>query len=98
MKRTFWAVLLPALSVGALVLLQGEQIDIGTISKTPGQRPKMAIPDFRGAGDAQPLMAAFNQTLRSDVDGAGLFDMVPRAMFPLNVPQQPSDFTTPPPP
>jgi TolB protein len=98
MKRTFWAVLLPALSVGALVLLQGEQIDIGTISKTPGQRPKMAIPDFRGAGDAQPLMAAFNQTLRSDVDGAGLFDMVPRTMFPLNVPQQPSDFTTPPPP
>jgi len=98
MKRAFWAALLPALSVGVLVLLPGQQIDIGTISKKAGEKPRMAIPDFRGAGDAQPLMAAFNQTLWSDVSGAGLFDMVSKTYYPLTIPQQPSDFTTPPPP
>jgi TolB protein len=57
----------------------------------------MAIPDFRGAGDAQSFMAAFNQTLWADVDGAGLFKMVPKTMYPSAVPQQPSDFRQPPP-
>jgi len=62
-----------------------------------GQRPAMAIPDLRGSGDAQGLMAAFNETLWGDVQGAGLFRMVPKTSYPASIPQQPSDFRTPPP-
>jgi TolB protein len=68
-----------------------------TIKLQQGERPAMAIPDFRGTGDAQNFMGAFNQTLWADVDGAGLFKMVPKTMYPTGVPQQPSDFRQPPP-
>src|SRR5271157_3431731 len=64
---------------------------------TGGELPTIAIPVFRGAGNAQNFMGAFNQTLRSDVDSAGLFKMVPVTSLPLFTPQQPSDFVTPPP-
>jgi TolB protein len=43
-------------------------------------------------------MATFNSTLWSDLDGGGIFKMVPKTMYPTTVPQQPSDFRTPPPP
>ncbi len=94
MSRLLWLSALPA---GALFLLTAQQptLDIGTITK--GERPTMAIPDFRGAGEAQSFMPAFNQTLWSDVEGAGLFRMVSKSMYPLSVPQQPSDFVQPPP-
>ena len=60
-----------------------------------GQRPKMAIPDFRGSGAAQGFMGSFNQTLWSDIEGAGLFEMVAKTSYPTTVPQQPSDFRQP---
>ena len=37
-------------------------------------------------------MGAFNQTLWHDLDGAGIFKMVPKGSYPLSVPQQLSDF------
>jgi TolB protein len=94
MRRIFG---LAALSAGAILLLAAQQqtIDIGTITK--GERPSIAIPDLRGAGEAQPLMAAFNRTLWRDVESAGIFKMVSKSMYPTTVPQQPSDFTEPPP-
>lgn len=83
-----------ALAVGASVaVVTAEDIHI-VISK--GERPAMAIPDFRGSGEAQPLMGTFNQTLWGDIDGAGLFKMVPKTSYPVTVPQQPSDFREPP--
>jgi TolB protein len=57
-----------------------------------GERPAIAVPDLRGSGAAQPLMNAFNETLYNDLDASGLFKMVPKTMYPLQVPQQPSDF------
>jgi TolB protein len=62
-----------------------------------GQRPAVAIPDLRGTGAAQPLMGTFNQTLWNDIESAGLFKMVAKTMYPITVPQQPSDFREPPP-
>src|SRR5262249_44763217 len=61
------------------------------------QIPVMAIPDFRGAGDAQSHMSTFNETLWSDISSSGRIKMAPKAMYPLNVPQQASDLTVPPP-
>ena len=91
MRRLVW---LAIASIGASLVVMAQDV---TIKLQQGERPAMAIPDFRGAGDAQSFMDAFNQTLWADVDGAGLFKMVPKTMYPSAVPQQPSDFRQPPP-
>jgi TolB protein len=84
--------LLPlAFILAALCFALAAQDFSGTITK--GQQPHIAIPDLRGSGDAQKLMAVFNQTLWNDVNSSGLLKMVPKTSYPLNVPQQPSDFS-----
>src|SRR5713226_8063550 len=60
-----------------------------------GAKPSIAVPDFRGAGDTAPYMNVFNQTLFSDIQDAGLFNMASKSLYPLVVPQQPSDFQAP---
>jgi TolB protein len=92
MKKLLWA---GALGACALFLSTAQQIDLGTISG--GQRATIAIPELRGSGEAQNFMGAFNQTLRSDVQGAGMLKIVSPSMYPAFIPQQPSDFVTPPP-
>src|SRR5450432_43160 len=94
MKYLFWfAIAIFAItSMGALLVLTAQD---AVISIVGSGRPKMGIPDFRGAGEAQSFMGAFNQTLWDDVKGAGLFDMVAKTSYPTFVPQQPSDFQTP---
>lgn len=82
---------------GLLLALWAQQSDI-VIKLTAGEKPAMAVPDFRGSGAAQNLMGAFNQTLWGDLSGSGLFKMVPKTSYPLQAPQQPSDFREPPPP
>lgn len=69
--------------------------DRTTIVLSGGKQPRMGIPDFRGSGEAQNFMGAFNQTLWDDVKGVGLFDMVAKTSYPTFVPQQPADFQTP---
>ncbi len=83
----------------ALFVLGAQQstIDIGSVVK-PGALPAMAIPDFRGDAQAQGFMGAFNQTLWSDVSTAGVLKMVSKSLYPSFIPQQPADFTVPPPP
>lgn len=89
MKKLIWFALAICAS---LAVLSAEDI---RIVLQAGQRPKMAVPDLRGSGAAQPLMAAFNDTLWNDLDGAGLFDMVAKTSYPTMVPQQLSDFRQP---
>jgi TolB protein len=95
MKKAICLVLLLA---GVFLILDAQsQTDIvGIISKEAG-RPFIAIPDLKGSGEAQQFMTAFNGTLWGDVSGSGVFRMVPKTMYPLNPPQQPSDFVQPPP-
>jgi TolB protein len=88
MKRAVW---LAAAFAGLLPVLAAQQSDV-IIPITKGDRPAIAVPDLHGGGTAQPLMNAFNETLYNDLDGAGIFKMVPKTMYPLQVPQQPSDF------
>jgi TolB protein len=88
MKRAFRYT---AALVGLLMALAAQQPDIRAII-SGGTAPKIAVPDLRGSGAAQPLMNGFNQTLYDDLDASGLFKMVPKTMYPLQVPQQPSDF------
>src|SRR5215472_1401733 len=79
-----------------LLAQQGPIVKIPTI--TGGQQPAIAIPDFRGVGEAQALMPSFNQTLWTDVSNGAVFKMQSKSYYPKFIPQQPSDFTTPPAP
>jgi len=88
MKKFFW---LTAGLTGVLLVLAAQQSDV-IIKLEGGARPAIALPDLRGTGAAQPLMNAFNETLYDDLDASGLFKMVPKTMYPLQVPQQPTDF------
>ena len=69
--------------------------DIRGIVGASLQQPSIAVPDFRGAGDAQRFMTTFNQTLWSELAGSGALKMVDKSYYPLDVPQQPEDFKPP---
>jgi TolB protein len=86
--------LCPAM-IGCAILAAQQQptVNIGNISKEG--RPTIAVPDFRGAGEAQALMPAFNQTLWADISGGVVLKTIPKTMYPTTIPQQPSDFTQP---
>ncbi len=88
---------LTPLVLGALFLASGQQ---EVIIKVMGgaQKPALAVPDFRGGGDAAQHTGVFNETLYTDLDESGLFTMVAKSMFPLAVPQRPEDFRAPLPP
>jgi len=84
-----------ALAVAFLaVAVAAQQSDI-QIKLMQGERTAIAVPDFRGSGEAQQVMDAFNQTLYNDLDTSGLFRMVPKSMYPLETPQRPQDFRPP---
>src|ERR1035441_420071 len=78
---------------GALCTLAGQDATIWVPKE--GGIPAIAIPDFRGAGDAQKFMAAFNETLFADVKASGRLKVVAKTSLPTFVPQQPSDFQQP---
>ena len=78
----------------ALVAFAAQQSDV-VIKIAQGERVAIALPDFRGSGEAQKVMDAFNQVLFNDLDASGLFRMVPKTMYPLETPQRPEDFRPP---
>jgi len=90
-KKTILGV---AALLAVVFLAAAQQSDI-MIKITGGERAAIAVPDFRGAGQAQPYMNAFNETLFTDLESSGLFRMVPKTLYPLEVPQRPQDFLPP---
>jgi TolB protein len=55
---------------------------------------RLAVPDFKGVtGDPQtaPLNTVFNQTLWNDLDNSGVFEMVSKNFYPLQVPSTPNE-------
>ena len=72
--------------------LSGQEIT-GRI--TQGEKPSIAVIDFRGSGDAQRLMDTFNKTLWDQLSGAGVLEMRAKSMYPLQTPQRPQDFRPP---
>lgn len=63
-----------------------------------GAVPNIAVTDFRATGAAQQFMAAFNGTVRADLEGSPLVKFVPKTQYPLQVPQTPNDFVATPAP
>lgn len=88
--RTF-IITIALLAVCGVGWLLGQQSQItGNIEKNPG-KPHVAVTDFRASGAAAAYIGAFNDTVRSDLEGSPLINFVPKTMYPLQVPQQPSD-------
>src|SRR6202035_4239441 len=87
-----WLVL--ALTAAA-VPLSAQQIDFRGEVVKEAQKRIIAIPDLRGAGDAQQFMAAFNHTLWGDVADSGIVSMAAKTLYPAFIPQQPADFQPP---
>ncbi len=86
------------LILASLAALAGGNLLNGQIGGTivgGGQKPKIAVIDFRGAGDAQKLMTAFNTTLWDELNNSGVLTLVGKTFYPLEVPQQPQDFRAP---
>src|SRR4029077_19999777 len=90
MKRI---ILLCSIGIGVFAFQQPDFS--GRIGKQAG-KPTIAVPDFRGAGDAGRFMTVFNTTLYNELNDSGQLKIVPKTSYPLNVPQQPSDFHQPP--
>jgi TolB protein len=85
--------LLLVLPLATLALAQGTDIVIRLVGGA--DKPVLAVTEFRGAGAAQAYMATFNKTLFDDLDSAGVFKMAAKSVFPLSIPQQPTDFRQP---
>ncbi len=90
MKRIFFlsSILL------AVATYAGAQNIKSDVVKNP-EKPTIAVPDFRGSGDAEKLMGVFNSTLFNDLSGSGQLKMIAKTLYPLQVPQRPEDFRPP---
>lgn len=83
--------LLSILIFAGLGWLAAQQQEIqGTIQKNPG-KPLVAVTDFRATGAAGSYIGAFNSTVVSDLQSSPLLNLVPKTMYPLDIPQQASD-------
>jgi TolB protein len=60
-----------------------------------GTLPTLAIPDFRGTGEAAPWMTLFNQTVLDEILNAAVVKLSPKSFYPTRPPQQPQDFRQP---
>jgi TolB protein len=89
-RGTLTALFVCAHLSAALAHAQGVDIP-GRITREFGET-KIAVPDFRGSGDAQAQMAVFNATLASELSGSGALKVIEKTFYPLNVPQQLTDF------
>ena len=81
------------LVIAAAAIAQPRPDITGSIMGT--QKAVIAVPDMRGAGRAEALMAIVNSTVFRDLEDAAVFKMAPKSMYPTRVPQQPTDFRKP---
>ena len=78
------------LIVSGITWLTAKQQVTGVINKNPG-KPFVAVPDFRASGGAAPYISVFNNTVSNDLQSSPMVNFVPKTLYPLQVPQQPTD-------
>jgi TolB protein len=69
-----------------------QQPDINVTVSQLKDRPRIALPDFRGAGEAAAFDKAFNDSLWEEISDSGALKLIEKSYYPLIVPQQPADF------
>ena len=92
MIRRMAALALLTLVSSSLLFAQTDWIRTGTGLGV--EKVRLAVPDFKAAGNdpqTAPLLTIFNQTLWNDLDNAGIFELVSKSFYPLNVPGATSD-------
>ena len=47
------------------------------------ERIRLAVPDFKSDAASAPYSKTFNDVLWSDLDNAGIFDLVSKSFYPL---------------
>lgn len=91
MKKFFSALILFCLSTFCLHA-QTDWIRTGTGLGV--EKIRIAVPDFKPLStdpQAAGLLKVFNDTLWNDLDNAGIFDLVSKSFYPLEVPGQPQE-------
>jgi TolB protein len=79
--------------IGAVLL--SAQADVTTIKIIKGELPVIAVADMHGTGAAEQYMDAFNKTLWDELANSGQIKLAPKTSYPLQLPQQASDFKPP---
>jgi TolB protein len=72
----------------------GQQDWIRTGTGLGVEKVRLAVPDFKTSTQetkSTDLAKTFNATLWNDLDNAGIFDMVSKSFYPLEVPGSPAD-------
>ena len=89
--RTYFLLALFLLALSLAAASAQEWIRTGTNRGAP---IRMATPDFKAATpDPQtvPLNTVFNQTLWNDLDNSGIFEMVAKSFYPIQIPGSPNE-------
>lgn len=58
------------------------------------EKIRLAVPDFQASNQdpkSAELLRAFNDTLWNDLDNAGIFELVSKSFYPVEVPKNPAD-------
>src|SRR4051812_27550732 len=79
-----------------LMALQEGQLHIGIFEGV--EKVRLAVPEFKQvSADPQTgkLLNVFNQTLWNDLESAGIFELVSKSFYPLQVPGLPEELTCP---
>jgi len=92
-RNITWLLVAGLVLAGAFAL--SGQVDIPGVISKQAERPVIAVADMRGSGAAQQYMATFNKTLWDELDNTGQLRLAPKTSYPLELPQQPSDFKPP---
>src|SRR5258706_497148 len=90
MLRRFLILITAFIALAGASFAQGDWIRTGT--GLGQERVRLAASDFKTtAADPTGLLKTFNETLWSDLDNAGIFDMVSKSFYPLAQPGQPNE-------
>jgi TolB protein len=81
--------------IATAVFLSGQDADIHGDIQGKIKKSRMAVIEFRGAGEAQKYMVPFNTVLWDELSNSGVLTMIGKSFYPLDVPQQPQDFKAP---
>lgn len=95
MKQPFALLSLSLVLLGGVAAVAWQQPDFVGVLTRPAGAPVIALPDFRGTGEAQALMNGFNAKLFTEIENGVVLKIAPKGVYPLQTPQQPSDFKAP---
>jgi TolB protein len=86
------SLLIALLCCVATVAAQAQTDWIRTGTGLGVEKVRIAVPDFKSSSaDAGDLLKTFNTTLFNDLTNAGIFDVVSKSFYPLQVPGSPAE-------